>query len=129
PAPDAPNDLVALAERWVAGADVDWTAMPAGRRVPLPTYPFARDRFWTGRDRRETALTPTDPLVADHTLHGVPVLPGAAFLRQATAGGSARAADVTWLRPVVVTGPVTAVVTRDDRITLTVGGAPHAVAT
>ncbi|MEU8367268.1 SDR family NAD(P)-dependent oxidoreductase [Micromonospora tulbaghiae] len=129
PAPDAPNDLVALAERWVAGADVDWTAMPAGRRVPLPTYPFARDRFWTGRDRRETALTPADPLVADHTLHGVPVLPGAAFLRQATAGGSARAADVTWLRPVVVTGPVTAVVTRDDRITLTVGGAPHAVAT
>ncbi|WP_431874894.1 SDR family NAD(P)-dependent oxidoreductase [Micromonospora marina] len=129
PATDAPADLVALAERWVAGADVDWTTMPAGRRIPLPTYPFARDRFWTGRDRRETALTPADPLVADHTLHGVPVLPGAAFLRQATAGGIARAADVTWLRPVVVSEPVTAVVTRDDRITLTVGGAPYAVAT
>jgi len=39
----------ALAELWLAGASIDWTqALPGGRgrRVPLPTYPFARERHW-----------------------------------------------------------------------------------
>jgi amino acid adenylation domain-containing protein len=38
-----------LAARWVAGDDVDWSAHYAGRpvrRVPLPTYPFQRSRYW-----------------------------------------------------------------------------------
>ncbi|WP_269729544.1 beta-ketoacyl synthase N-terminal-like domain-containing protein, partial [Saccharomonospora xinjiangensis] len=47
--------LCALAQRWVAGEPVTWPtpADQAGqvghrrpRRVSLPTYPFARDRFW-----------------------------------------------------------------------------------
>ncbi|MEV4315702.1 amino acid adenylation domain-containing protein [Actinocrispum sp. NPDC049592] len=39
--------LRALAERWVAGAAVDWPAAVAGaRRVSLPTYPFERERYW-----------------------------------------------------------------------------------
>ncbi len=38
----------ALAALWLAGARVDWRALhPSGRRrVPLPTYPFERQRFW-----------------------------------------------------------------------------------
>ncbi|MFS8365511.1 beta-ketoacyl synthase N-terminal-like domain-containing protein, partial [Streptomyces sp. CWNU-52H] len=37
----------ALAQLWVAGADVDWAPLLGGaRRVDLPTYPFQRRRFW-----------------------------------------------------------------------------------
>jgi acyl transferase domain-containing protein len=39
----------AAARRWLAGEDVDWRDLHAGetrRRVPLPTYPFERRRFW-----------------------------------------------------------------------------------
>ncbi len=38
-----------LAELWCQGAAIDWSRMPGqsnARRIPLPTYPFARDRFW-----------------------------------------------------------------------------------
>ncbi|HEX6344389.1 SDR family NAD(P)-dependent oxidoreductase [Umezawaea sp.] len=39
--------LTALAEAWVAGADVDWTTITgAGRLVALPTYPFQNERYW-----------------------------------------------------------------------------------
>jgi len=33
---------------WLDGVTVDWEALSAGagRRVPLPTYPFARRRYW-----------------------------------------------------------------------------------
>ncbi|MEU3039543.1 SDR family NAD(P)-dependent oxidoreductase [Streptomyces diastaticus] len=39
----------AAAEAWVTGAEVDWAALwsgPRPRRVPFPTYPFARSRHW-----------------------------------------------------------------------------------
>ncbi len=41
--------LEALGRLWIAGADVDWSGVWAGerrRRVPLPTYPFERRRYW-----------------------------------------------------------------------------------
>jgi acyl transferase domain-containing protein len=40
-----------IAEIWAAGVDVDWVAVNGARRgrVPLPTYPFARDRYWIER--------------------------------------------------------------------------------
>lgn len=36
------------AARWTQGAAIDWTSQraPGSRRVPLPGYPFARDRYW-----------------------------------------------------------------------------------
>ncbi len=44
-----PGELFDLARLWVAGADIDWAARytdhPAAR-VPLPTYPFQRGRYW-----------------------------------------------------------------------------------
>jgi natural product biosynthesis luciferase-like monooxygenase protein len=54
PHPKDPRDagetlLQALGGLWVAGVDVDWDAFHAGRRrrrVPLPTYPFERQRHW-----------------------------------------------------------------------------------
>ncbi|MBI1842611.1 MAG: amino acid adenylation domain-containing protein, partial [Verrucomicrobia bacterium] len=39
----------AIARLWTAGVPFDWRAYHAGarrRRVPLPTYPFQRKRFW-----------------------------------------------------------------------------------
>ncbi|MGW7047357.1 amino acid adenylation domain-containing protein, partial [Streptomyces avermitilis] len=44
----ARRDLVAVAEHWLAGADVDWSRVTpaAARRTELPTYPFARKRYW-----------------------------------------------------------------------------------
>ena len=37
-----------LAGLWAAGVKADWDAIKDGprRRVPLPTYPFERERFW-----------------------------------------------------------------------------------
>ena len=37
-----------LARLWLAGLRIDWAALNGGprRRVPLPTYPFSRQRFW-----------------------------------------------------------------------------------
>jgi acyl transferase domain-containing protein/NAD(P)-dependent dehydrogenase (short-subunit alcohol dehydrogenase family) len=50
--------LTALAEMWTAGVPVRWEALSAGedrRRVPLPTYPFERTRFWIAPPRTEAA--------------------------------------------------------------------------
>ncbi len=41
--------LAELGRQWAAGAVADWAALHAGerrRRVPLPTYPFERRRYW-----------------------------------------------------------------------------------
>lgn len=40
--------LAELARLWQAGVVVDWSALHPGapRRVPLPTYPFQRQRYW-----------------------------------------------------------------------------------
>ncbi|HST59835.1 MAG TPA: acyltransferase domain-containing protein, partial [Longimicrobium sp.] len=44
--------LSALGSAWAAGSEIDWRAVQGGearRRVPLPTYPFERKRFWIER--------------------------------------------------------------------------------
>ncbi|HVI95245.1 MAG TPA: type I polyketide synthase, partial [Anaeromyxobacter sp.] len=46
----ARRDVEALGELWTAGASVEWRALHDGRRrLPLPTYPFERSRYWVGR--------------------------------------------------------------------------------
>ncbi|MCE0536197.1 SDR family NAD(P)-dependent oxidoreductase [Kineosporia rhizophila] len=40
--------LTSLAEVFVRGVAVDWAALSPGRRVPLPTYAFQHQRYWTG---------------------------------------------------------------------------------
>lgn len=42
-------DCAALAERWVTGEEIDWDSLYVERqpyRMSLPTYPFARERYW-----------------------------------------------------------------------------------
>jgi acyl transferase domain-containing protein/enoyl-CoA hydratase/carnithine racemase/aryl carrier-like protein/SAM-dependent methyltransferase len=47
----AQRDLARIAEHWAKGVGIDWAQLHAGAearpgRIPLPTYPFARDRHW-----------------------------------------------------------------------------------
>ena len=49
----------AASQLWVSGVDLKWEGMWHGerrRRVPLPTYPFERQRFWVEPRRRESAI-------------------------------------------------------------------------
>ncbi|QWP75338.1 polyketide synthase dehydratase domain-containing protein [Lysobacter sp. K5869] len=48
------RDWARIAEHWVKGVEIDWARLHAGarpRRIPLPTYPFARDRHWVEPQR------------------------------------------------------------------------------
>ncbi|MGJ6970069.1 type I polyketide synthase, partial [Streptosporangium sp. G11] len=106
--------VTALAEVFVRGASVDWSAQYAGsgaRRVDLPTYPFQRHRHWiepeataagagstghpllgtavklAGRD--ELLLTGrlsqrTHPWLADHAILGSVLVPGTTFVEAAS---------------------------------------------
>jgi phthiocerol/phenolphthiocerol synthesis type-I polyketide synthase E len=63
--PDLDVLLGGLGRLWVAGAPVDWQALhdsASRRRVPLPTYPFERRRFWIGGTAQgpEIASPPTN---------------------------------------------------------------------
>ncbi|MFE9750949.1 SDR family NAD(P)-dependent oxidoreductase [Saccharothrix saharensis] len=108
----------ALGEAHAHGVDVDWTAVFGdGRPVPvdLPTYPFARERYWLDgvaadragatavdhplltsvtalADGRTTVLsgriTPrTHPWLAEHTVAGVPLFPATGYVELALAAG------------------------------------------
>jgi acyl transferase domain-containing protein len=68
--PRAPEDpqhaalLAATGQLWIAGLDLAWSSLHEGasrRRVPLPTYPFERKRFWIEPEPRSTAFE-TAPL-------------------------------------------------------------------
>ncbi|HEX5706558.1 MAG TPA: type I polyketide synthase, partial [Pyrinomonadaceae bacterium] len=58
--------LNALGKLWLAGVAVDWQnfyAREQRRRVPLPTYPFERRRFWVEPQRQAAgALASQSPL-------------------------------------------------------------------
>jgi acyl transferase domain-containing protein len=70
--PDGASARLSVAGRlWLAGADVDWAELRGHQprqRVPLPTYPFERRRFWPGStmpaQRSANARRPVSPPVA-----------------------------------------------------------------
>jgi polyketide synthase PksN len=106
-----------LLDLWVKGLSFDWNKLYSGskpRRVSLPTYPFAQERYWVPEtapsfgvtsDAGAAALHPlvqqnTSDLVeqrfsstftgrefflADHRVNGERILPGAAYLEMAWA--------------------------------------------
>ncbi|WP_217563191.1 beta-ketoacyl synthase N-terminal-like domain-containing protein, partial [Paenibacillus sp. GbtcB18] len=54
-------DLKSLAELWVKGGQVEWGKLYEGqkpRRLSLPTYPFARERYWVPMGEGESAVIP-----------------------------------------------------------------------
>jgi acyl transferase domain-containing protein/D-arabinose 1-dehydrogenase-like Zn-dependent alcohol dehydrogenase/acyl carrier protein/NAD(P)-dependent dehydrogenase (short-subunit alcohol dehydrogenase family)/SAM-dependent methyltransferase len=102
--------LARVAELWLRGATLDWRKLygdDAPRRVVLPTYPFARERYWVDVKRlRPLASESLHPMVhantsdlsglrftsrfggdeffvADHVVQGERVLPGVAYLEMA----------------------------------------------
>ncbi|WP_053913132.1 SDR family NAD(P)-dependent oxidoreductase [Streptomyces sp. TP-A0875] len=119
PDPDR-EDPRTVARCWTEGADVAWERLYPGeppRRLSLPPHPFARTRYWVpgaaGRERTWTLrvrLDASDRLVAEHLVHGRPVLPGVAHLALAHTAlrtrrtGAFRLVGAVWLRPLDV-GP------------------------
>ncbi len=73
--------LATLGGLWVAGAKPDWTGFyrhESRRRLPLPTYPFERKRFWvepsTSVSPEPAPRTDTRPAVAN--TGGATAMPG-----------------------------------------------------
>ncbi|MBM0108589.1 polyketide synthase dehydratase domain-containing protein [Steroidobacter sp. S1-65] len=65
------RDLARIAEHWVKGVEIDWARLHAGarpRRIPLPAYPFARDRHWIEPQRTlARAAAAAHPLLQRNT--------------------------------------------------------------
>ncbi|MGH9363033.1 MAG: thioesterase domain-containing protein, partial [Thermoanaerobaculia bacterium] len=66
--------LAALGRLWTGGATIAWDGFWAGqrrRRVPLPTYPFERRRYWLEGPAAELAAEPVAELVATPAVEAI----------------------------------------------------------
>lgn len=57
------REWATVLERWVSGEGVDWTALYRGtrpRRISLPGYPFARERYWPTTARGPECMAAVD---------------------------------------------------------------------
>ena len=69
---------LAVGTVWGHGVEVDWDAAlpPARGRVPLPTYPFQRERFWLEPSRAGAGdVSRAGQAAAEHPLLGAVVRP------------------------------------------------------
>ncbi|AFZ33411.1 polyketide synthase (plasmid) [Gloeocapsa sp. PCC 7428] len=51
--------LQSLGKLWQAGVEINWQGLYADEkrsRIPLPTYPFERQRYWVERDNKNTIV-------------------------------------------------------------------------
>jgi polyketide synthase PksL len=131
------HSFAELASRWVAGEAVDWESLYSGnppRRLPLPTYPFARERYWIpdapAQEKPVPFAAQLHPLIAhnsstlkevsfssllsdtafyaaDHRVHGQKVFPGAGLLEMACISGNLAGEARVWkIRDVVWIQPL-----------------------
>ncbi|WP_218081869.1 type I polyketide synthase [Anthocerotibacter panamensis] len=105
---DSATLLKSLGQLWLAGTDIDWSGFYAHERrlrLVLPTYPFERERYWLDPQPAaarsgghpllgERLRSPLNravqfasvlsvarlPYLHDHRVHGLIVLPAAAYL-------------------------------------------------
>ncbi|GAA0894710.1 hypothetical protein GCM10009122_43910 [Fulvivirga kasyanovii] len=114
------GELDQLAQMWISGVDVDWEGLYAESkpgRISLPTYPFARQRYWVtdqpaGRKQKaEPQQAQLHPLVShnsstlreisfssllsdsefyaiDHQVNGEKIFPGSGFIEMANISGN-----------------------------------------
>ena len=94
---DLPVLLKTLGQLWLAGVEPDWSGFYARerrRRVPLPTYPFERRRYWVeredgpacpGRPSRRAARSRTSPTgsISPYWKPSLPPAPSAAAVERA----------------------------------------------
>jgi acyl transferase domain-containing protein/acyl carrier protein len=55
------RDLVRLARLWVHGFEIDWKRLypeRTPRRISLPAYPFARERYWVKPENDDSVIAP-----------------------------------------------------------------------
>jgi acyl transferase domain-containing protein/NADPH:quinone reductase-like Zn-dependent oxidoreductase len=135
---DGRTILESLAALFVRGFDVDQAGLEAGtprRRVPLPTYPFQRRRYWLEAAPRPEATPPAgsvhpllgrrlrSPLaelllearlaadlpsfLADHRVFGRPIVPAAAWLEMAGAAAALRLQGPLTVEDAVFREPLT----------------------
>ncbi|MEM9976606.1 MAG: beta-ketoacyl synthase N-terminal-like domain-containing protein [Cyanobacteria bacterium P01_D01_bin.2] len=67
---DIQQILTAAGQLWSAGISIDWHALhpEPRRRIPLPTYPFERQRYWVDLDMAGAlTATPSTTLKTDST--------------------------------------------------------------
>jgi acyl transferase domain-containing protein/NAD(P)-dependent dehydrogenase (short-subunit alcohol dehydrogenase family)/acyl carrier protein len=60
-----------IGEAWANGVEIDWPL--GGQRVPLPTYPFQRERYWLTETERSGDLRAAGLVAPDHPLLGAAV--------------------------------------------------------
>jgi len=130
--------LSKLAQLWVSGVEIDWTLLyphHKPQRITLPTYPFARERYWLPESttrlpsqargsqlhpflesntstlqeqRYTTALRGDEFFLADHVVGQQKTFPGVAYLEMAwVAGGMAGERAVQTLKDIVWVQPIT----------------------
>ena len=80
--PDEAQLLKSVGQLWLAGVEVDWQRLHSGdkrRRLPLPTYPFERQRYWieSAATEHATQKTGTRTAATDGPLPAVSTSPGA----------------------------------------------------
>ncbi|MEA2959171.1 MAG: polyketide synthase PksN, partial [Alphaproteobacteria bacterium] len=115
-----------LLELWVKGLAVDWSTLYGAakpRRISLPTYPFARERYWVPEpvaavagvgppvvlhpllhentsdlsgQRFRSRLSGEEFFLSDHVVQGRRVLPGAAYLEMARAAVAKSVGEASW---------------------------------
>ncbi len=79
------GELTKLVQAWVRGHSVDWNLLYTGgkpRRVSLPTYPFARERYWLGDSFPAGSGVQTGALAGTATPVAPPPAPSWLFLRE-----------------------------------------------
>jgi acyl transferase domain-containing protein/thioesterase domain-containing protein len=63
-ASDFRGALNTLGQLWVSGVEIDWAKLHAPgsvQRVPLPTYPFAHQKFWIEADKVQSSTAAAQP--------------------------------------------------------------------
>ncbi len=152
--------LTSLGELYVCGAVINWQALYAAEqphKVPLPTYPFQRQRYWLDKPRqqpRAVAVRPlidkktwlphqkqtvfekafsttTLPFLADHHVYGTVVVPGACHLALALSGADLLFAGAPCVIEDVIFPQALALLAAEERtvqLVVTAGEQPNAPA-
>jgi acyl transferase domain-containing protein len=112
------QSVAEIAAKWAAGEEISWESLYPGikpRRLGLPTYPFARERYWISNspvpEKRTLSNAQLHPLISynsstlkevsfssalpdiafyavDHKVNEEGIFPGAGFLEMACIAGN-----------------------------------------